>query len=93
MTIKQIFSWAVTVAIAFLAIAVPTTMYLSSQIDVSPLHSDNAHGFSYALNSHGVIHYVTWQNHIIDIALSCMIGFSVPVLLGFGLWVIFISRR
>jgi hypothetical protein len=66
---------------------------LSSQIAVSPLQRDDVHGFSFALNNHGVIHYVTWPNHLIDIALQCGIIFSVPVVFLFALWIAFSSRK
>ena len=56
-----------------------TALYFIARIPHTPLSPNAAHGYVFPYNNHGVVHYVTWFDHLIDTQFGYVAFICVPL--------------
>jgi hypothetical protein len=63
-------------------------LYFGVEISHTPIVPDAVHGFVYPHNNHGVTHYFTMFDHILDRISATLMFICIPILVVGGMFVL-----
>jgi|GEM_PF-4291776 len=79
-------NWGITLVLILALGGIPTNIYMIERIPRTPLKPDPVAGFVYPLDNHGVVHYVTWFDNLVELYIHIGIIVFVPTLILLVVW-------